>query len=92
MNTIANLNLEKGDIVAISIRGASGFYYPSVGARPAQIINDCLAMPMAGWLKHQGYSAYSVPSESVRSPMYGKVNDPYVVIWVPEKLQKNRYL
>lgn len=90
MSATENINLEKGDIVAISIRGTSGFYYPSVGARPAQIVNDCLAMPMTGWLKHQGYSAYSVPSKSVRSPVYGEINDPYVVVWVPEKLLKKR--
>ena len=90
MSTTENLNLEKGDIVAISIRGTSGFYYPSVGARPAQIVNDCLAMRMTGWLTHQGHTAYSVPSESVRSPMYGEISDPYVVVWVPEKLLKKR--
>ena len=91
MNRVINLNLEKGDVVAVSIKGASGFYYPSVGSRPAQITADCLAMPMTGWLRHRGYSAYSVPIESVRSPMYTNVTDPYVVVWVPEKLQKKRY-
>ena len=82
--------LKSGDVVAISIRGSRGFYYPGFKSGPIKVNKSCIAYPMA-WLKQSGFHAYSVPSESIDRFASSDHKKPYVVVWVSEKLIKKRF-
>tara|TARA_R100001163_G_C5053960_1_gene190503 strand:+ start:1390 stop:1656 length:267 start_codon:yes stop_codon:yes gene_type:complete len=82
--------LKSGDIVAISIRGSRGFYYPGFKSGPIKVDKSCIGYPMT-WLKQSGFHAYSVPSESISSVASSDPKKPYVVVWVSEKLINKRF-
>jgi|TARA_R110001583_G_scaffold12278_5_gene54591 hypothetical protein len=84
-----NILLETGDVVATSIRGSKGFYYPDFSSGPIKINKSCAGYPMI-WLKQMGFHAFSIPITSINDNKYGISNKPYIVIWVSETLMKKR--